>query len=162
MNTYENLLSYLRNLTDNKEVMTPAQLEKVVGVSAKQQCVLRKRGDFPIPFKNMGRSIYYSIHDVAKHLLDGPQNAPEQATTAQTPALKPVATGSRTNAPVKNLSHLFTFTTLLDKITNEAKLLVNLRDSLEVHQREQREKELIKELSKIPKNEVIKKKKRTV
>ena len=33
MNTYENLLAYLRNLTDQKEVMTPAQLEKIVGVS---------------------------------------------------------------------------------------------------------------------------------
>jgi hypothetical protein len=159
MNAYELLLEHLRNITGGKDVITPQQLERVVPVSEKQQCVLRKRGDFPIPFTMLGRRVHYSIHDVANHLLDS-QKAQNQATASQEPTLKPVATGSRTSSPVKNLSHLFTFSTFFERVTKEANFLNTLQQSLDVHQREERAKELSNKLT--TKKEVQSKKKRTI
>lgn len=153
MSAYQLALEHLRNITQGQAVITPQQLERVVPISEKQQCVMRKRGDFPIPFQMIGRRVHYSIFDVANHLVYGSTQAVNQAPKEQT-ALKPVANGSRTKAQVKNLSHLFTFSTFLDKVTKEAEFLSTLQKGLEQHQREQREEELKSKLQ--PKEEVRK------
>lgn len=147
MSAYELLLEHLRNITLGKDVITPQELTRVVPVSEKQQCVMRKRGDFPIPFTMIGRRVHYSIHDVANHLLNGSKKAPNQATAGQDVTLKPVATGSRSSSPVKNLSHLFTFSTFFERVTKEANFLNALQQSLDVHQREERKDDLTNQLT---------------
>ena len=66
----QGLIDYLRK-TKGKLLMSPEQLSEEIGIPTKQQSKLRKEGRFPIPFKNIGRLVYYSIYDVAKFLLNG-------------------------------------------------------------------------------------------
>ena len=64
----QQLIDYLRLKTKGKLLMSPEQLSEEIGIPAKQQSKLRKEGRFPIPFKNIGRLVYYSIYDVANFL----------------------------------------------------------------------------------------------
>jgi hypothetical protein len=66
---HNNLLDYLRTFSGGKEVFTPKQLEAVIGVSAKQQSVLRKDQKMLIPHMELGGKILYSIYAVATFLL---------------------------------------------------------------------------------------------
>ena len=61
----QQLIDYLKERTKGKLLMSPEQLAEEIGIPAKQQSKLRKEGRFPIPFKNIGRLVYYSIYDVA-------------------------------------------------------------------------------------------------
>ena len=65
----EQLLNYLKEKTKGKLLMSPEQLAEEIGIPTKQQSKLRKEGRFPIPFKNIGRLVYYSIYDVANFVV---------------------------------------------------------------------------------------------
>lgn len=71
MDEKQRLVEYLMSKTGGPQLMTPKQLEKEIGISAKQQSKLREEGRFPIPHRNVGRSVYYSVHAVADFLLSG-------------------------------------------------------------------------------------------
>lgn len=153
MNTFENIVIYLRSVADGKELMNSIQLEKVTGWSKKAQHDRRRKGTFPFPYQNNGRLFFYSIYDVANFLLNGSQSQPQQATAAPAapaaptaPAMKAIAKGSRsTNAD--DFSHAFTFATFLEKVTKEANFLNALQQSLDVHQREERKDDLTNQLT---------------
>lgn len=159
MNTYENIVIYLRSVADGRDLMNSIQLQKITGWSKKAQHDRRKKGTFPFPYQNNGRLFFYSIYDVANFLFNGSQNTPKQATEATTSTMKPIAKGSRsTNAD--DFSHIFTFATFFERVTKEANFLNTLQQSLDVHQREERAKELTNKLAK--KEEVKIKRKRTI
>lgn len=145
MNTFENVVIYLRSVADGKELMNSIQLEKITGWSKKAQHDRRRKGTFPFPYQTNGRLFFYSIYDVANFLLNGSQNAPKQAIEAQSSTLKPVAKGSRSNAD--DFSHLFTFSTFFERVTKEANFLNALQQSLDVHQREERKDDLTNQLT---------------
>ncbi|MCA8457464.1 hypothetical protein LGN04_26515 [Burkholderia multivorans] len=87
MDEKQRLVEYLMTKTGGPQLMTPKQLEKEIGISAKQQSKLREEGKFPIPHTNIGRSVYYSVHHVADFLLSGEgQVPPTSPAVAQQPA----------------------------------------------------------------------------
>jgi len=67
----DELVEYLRVKAGEKLLMTPEQLEKEIGISAKQQSVLRNNKTFPIKSRKIGRNIFYSVIDIAKFLSEG-------------------------------------------------------------------------------------------
>ncbi len=81
--------------------MTPEQLEKEIGVSAKQQSVLRNNKTFPIKSRKIGRNIYYSIIDIARFLNEGESD--EVSVSKKEPAQHK---GSKSKNP-HDLSHIF-------------------------------------------------------
>ena len=84
----QQLIDYLREKTKGKLLMSPEQLSEEIGIPTKQQSKLRKEGRFPIPFKNIGRLVYYSIYDVADFLLNG-ESTPANPI-AEPPAPEPL------------------------------------------------------------------------
>lgn len=129
----QQLIDYLREKTKGKLLMSPEQLAEEIGIPAKQQSKLRKEGRFPIPFKNIGRLVYYSIYDVADFLLNAEtapaKEVPAEPTTATPlPKKKP----AKATAPVQDLSHIFMLRafaqSLEDRATTMLSLAENLRD----------------------------------
>ena len=82
--------------------MTPEQLEKEIGISTKQQSVLRTQERFPIPHKKVGRSVLYSIIHIADFLIDGEVYIAPNKKYEPKPA--PKISRSKSN---QDLSHLF-------------------------------------------------------
>jgi len=68
---YKLMFDYLIGKSGGVLTLSPEQLEKIIGISAKQQSVLRQEGNFPISYKKIGRLIVYSIDSLIKYLLDG-------------------------------------------------------------------------------------------
>lgn len=65
------IIDYLKIKSGGKLVMTPEQLEQEIGISTKQQSVLRTQKRFPIPHKKVGRSVLYSVLHIADFLIEG-------------------------------------------------------------------------------------------
>ena len=132
----EQLIDYLREKTKGKMLMTPEQLANEIGISAKQQSKLRQDNKFPIPHKNIGRLVYYSIYDVANFLLNGETNPIDEKTEQMLEQAKPVETvkkkTKKTDNKVQDLSHIFmlrTFATALEqRATRMLQLAQNLLD----------------------------------
>jgi len=128
----QQLIDYLREKTRGKLLMSPEQLSEEIGIPTKQQSKLRKEGRFPIPFKNIGRLVYYSIYDVADFLLNGEtipsKGVPEPTVTTPLPKKKP----AKATAQVQDLSHIFLLRafaqTLEDRATAMLSLAENLKD----------------------------------
>ena len=74
-----NLVAYLRTRSGGREVLTPKQLEPILGISAKHQSLLRKENKLKIPYLVVGGKILYSIHAVAEMLTRPAENKPEPA-----------------------------------------------------------------------------------
>lgn len=110
--------------------MSPEQLAEEIGIPAKQQSKLRKEGRFPIPFKNIGRLVYYSIYDVANFLLNGvtttTKEVPLEAPAPQ-PSKKKVA---KSAAPVQDLSHIFMLRSFAQSLEDRATTMLSLADNL--------------------------------
>ena len=126
----QQLIDYLRLKTKGKLLMSPEQLSEEIGIPAKQQSKLRKEGRFPIPFKNIGRLVYYSIYDVANFLLNGettsskevPQEVPAPIVI-QKKAVKPKAT-------VQDLSHIFMLRAFAQSLEERATAMLSLSENL--------------------------------
>lgn len=101
MHAQEHLIEHLKSLTGGSLLISPKQLEKVVGTTAKQQSKLREEGKFPIPHINMGRNVLYSIYAVADFLLTG--EVKEKQTTEK--KSEPIAVSQEINssAPKKKI-----------------------------------------------------------
>ena len=66
-------------------MMTPKELAVEIRVSEKQQSKLRQDKSFPIPHRDFGRSVQYSVNAIADFLLTG--ETTDKATVKQTAAL---------------------------------------------------------------------------
>ncbi len=91
MEQTSNLVAYLRTRSGGKEVLTPKQLEPILGISVKQQSLLRKENKLGFPHLTIGGKILYSIHAVAEMLTRPAPSQPSPTETAKTekqPAVK--------------------------------------------------------------------------
>ena len=102
MEQTSNLVAYLRTRSGGREVLTPKQLEPILGISAKHQSLLRKENKLKIPYLVVGGKILYSIHAVAEMLTRPAENKPEPAK----PTKHEKPTSSKTKAEDKWHSNL--------------------------------------------------------
>jgi hypothetical protein len=102
MEQTSNLVAYLRTRSGGREVLTPKQLEPILGISAKHQSLLRKENKLKIPYLVVGGKILYSIHAVAEMLTRPAENKPEPAK----PTKHEKPTSSKTKAEDKWRSNL--------------------------------------------------------
>ena len=110
--------------------MSPEQLAEEIGIPTKQQSKLRKEGRFPIPFKNIGRLVYYSIYDVANFLLNG-ETAPSKEVPKEAPAPIVVQKKSaKPKAPVQDLSHIFMLRAFAQSLEERATAMLSLAENL--------------------------------
>ena len=102
MEQTSNLVAYLRTRSGGREVLTPKQLEPILGISAKHQSLLRKENKLKIPYLVVGGKILYSIHAVADMLTKPAENEPAPAK----PTTVEKATSGKTKAEDKWRSNL--------------------------------------------------------
>lgn len=111
--------------------MSPEQLAEEIGIPAKQQSKLRKEGRFPIPFKNIGRLVYYSIYDVANFLLNGVTTTAKEVLVEEPappqPSKKKVA---KSHAPIQDLSHIFMLRSFAQSLEDRATTMLSLAENL--------------------------------
>lgn len=128
------LIDYLREKTKGKMLMTPEQLASEIGISAKQQSKLRQDNKFPIPHKNIGRLVYYSIYDVANFLLNGETNPIDEKTEQVFEQAKPVETvkkrTKKTDSRVQDLSHIFMLRAFATALEQRATRMLQLAQNL--------------------------------
>ena len=127
----QQLIDNLKEKTKGKLLMSPEQLSEVIPFTSKQQSKLRKENRFPIPFKNIGRLVYYSVYDVANFLLNGettpPKEVPEEAPAPQiTVKKKP----TKSTAPVQDLSHIFMLRAFAKSLEERATAMLALAANL--------------------------------
>lgn len=79
------LIEYLKSKTGGALMMTPKELAVEIRVSEKQQSKLRQEKRFPIPHRDIGRSVQYSINAIADFLLTGETREDEKVKTAALP-----------------------------------------------------------------------------
>ncbi len=127
----QQLIDDLKIRTNGKLLMSPVQLAEVLDIPPKQQSKLRKDGKFPVPFKNIGRLVYYSIYDVANFLLNGEttptKEVPEEAPASQITLKKKPA---KPTAPVQDLSHIFMLRAFAKSLEERATAMLNLAENL--------------------------------
>lgn len=130
----EQLIDYLREKTKGKMLMTPEQLASEIGISAKQQSKLRQDNKFPIPHKNIGRLVYYSIYDVANFLLNGETNPIDEKTEQMLEQAKPIETvkkrAKNTDSRVQDLSHIFMLRAFATALEQRATRMLQLAQNL--------------------------------
>ena len=126
----QQLIDYLKERTKGKLLMSPEQLAEEIGIPSKQQSKLRKEGRFPIPFKNIGRLVYYSIYDVANFLLNGEtipsKDISEPLVAAPPPKKKP----AKATAQVQDLSHIFLLRAFAQTLEDRATAMLSLAENL--------------------------------
>ena len=125
----QQLIDYLREKTKGKLLMSPEQLSEEIGIPTKQQSKLRKEGRFPIPFKNIGRLVYYSIYDVADFLLNG-ETAPAKELPEEAPVPLPKKKPVKSTAPVQDLSHIFILRAFAQSLEERATAMLSLAENL--------------------------------
>ena len=130
----EQLIEYLRQKTKDKLLMTPEQLSNEIGISAKQQSKLRQDKVFPIPHKEIGRLIFYSIYDVANFLLNGetkPIDKETEQALEQQAQIEPVKKRTRKSTNVvQDLSHIFMLRAFATSLEQRATKMLNLAQNL--------------------------------
>ncbi|WP_208934040.1 hypothetical protein [Paracidovorax avenae] len=125
----QQLIDYLRLKTKGKLLMSPEQLAEEIGIPSKQQSKLRKEGRFPIPFKNIGRLVYYSIYDVANFLLNG-ESTPSKEVSHEAPAPIVKKKPSKVKVPVQDLSHIFMLRAFAQSLEERATAMLSLAENL--------------------------------
>lgn len=110
------IIEYLKIKAGGKLMMTPEQLESEIGISTKQQSVLRTQDRFPIPHKKIGRSVFYSIIHIADFLMDGEV----YVSLKQKYEPKPPPKQSR-NKSNTDLSHLFLLNAFVSNLESHIK-----------------------------------------
>lgn len=119
------IIDYLKIKSGGKLVMTPEQLEQEIGISAKQQSVLRTQKRFPIPHKKVGRSVLYSILHIADFLIEGEvYTAPNKKYE---PKRDPKVSRSKSSV---DLSHLFLLRAFTANLEMQANSILQLSQSL--------------------------------
>ncbi len=67
---YKEILEDLKQAVEGRLVLTPTELQAVLGISEGQQANLRSQKRFPITHKKIGSSVVYPIYAIAKHLSE--------------------------------------------------------------------------------------------
>lgn len=119
------IIDYLKIKTGGKLMMTPEQLEAEIGISTKQQSVLRTQERFPIPHKKIGRCVLYSIIHIADFLVDGEVYTAPSKKYEPKPA--PKISRSKSN---QDLSHLFILNAFTSNLEMQANSILQLSQSL--------------------------------
>ena len=111
--------------------MNPEQLADEIGISSKQQSKLRKDKTFPIPYKNIGRLVYYSIYDVANFLLNGEtNNEVNSKEPVKEDAVEIAVKSKRKTGNVQDLSHIFLLRSFATNLEQRANSMLQLSESL--------------------------------
>ncbi|MBB1074920.1 hypothetical protein HUU62_10925 [Rhodoferax sp. 4810] len=127
----QQLIDYLKEKTKGTLLMSPEQLSEEIGIPTKQQSKLRKENRFPIPFKNIGRLVYYSIYDVANFLLNGETTPSKEGPQEALPPPQPIKKRSaKPTAPVQDLSHIFMLRAFAKSLEERAMTMLNLAENL--------------------------------
>jgi hypothetical protein len=144
MEQTSNLVAYLRTRSGGREVLTPKQLEPILGISAKHQSLLRKENKLKIPYLVVGGKILYSIHAVADMLTRPAENEPAPAKPSKLEKPTPGKTKAEdkwraslkvpSSQPV-NMSQALLRAFLLNNIQTEIASLTALTKELETLQR---------------------------
>lgn len=129
----QQLIDYLKERTKGKLLMSPEQLAEEIGIPSKQQSKLRKEGRFPIPFKNIGRLVYYSIYDVAYFLLSGETAASKDIPGPQVATPPPKKKPAKSTAPVQDLSHIFMLRAFVQSLEERATAMLSLAENLKTY-----------------------------
>ena len=126
----QQLIDYLRLRTKGKLLMSPEQLAEEIGIPTKQQSKLRNEGRFPIPFKNIGRLVYYSIYDVANFLLNGESTPSKEVPEAETAPIQIKKKPVKSKAQVQDLSHIFMLRAFAQSLEERATAMLSLAENL--------------------------------
>lgn len=126
----QQLVDYLKEKTKGKLLMSPEQLAEEIGIPSKQQSKLRKEGRFPIPFKNIGRLVYYSIYDVADFLLNGETAPPTPQSEPPAVTPRPKKKPAKPKTPVQDLSHIFMLRAFAQSLEERATAMLSLAENL--------------------------------
>lgn len=123
----QSMFNYLLQQSNGQLLLSPEQLEKVIGISAKQQSVLRTENKFPIKFSKVGKLVFYSISDVIEYLLNGVNQQIEEEKPRD--KIKEVV-GNRKSKVVKDVSNIFMMKSFATVLYEEGQQLMNLSDNL--------------------------------
>lgn len=110
--------------------MSPEQLAEEIGIPAKQQSKLRKEGRFPIPFKNIGRLVYYSIYDVANFLLNGETAPSKEMPQQEAPPIVTRKKATKSKGNTQDLSHIFMLRAFAQSLEDRATAMLSLAENL--------------------------------
>ncbi|MFY3621236.1 hypothetical protein ACOTE8_12650 [Achromobacter xylosoxidans] len=138
MDIYQSLIEDLKIRTNGKLIISPEILSDMIGISTKQQSKLRKENNFPIPYKNMGRNVFYSIYHVADFLLNGEVSTVERKEEQEVSTekyIKPTRKKQTTNTAVQDLSHLFLLRSFLSNIETDIEHLKSLHMQLSLYEK---------------------------
>ena len=116
MADYAEVLADLKKEFNGKILLSPADIAPYISKSAEAQWALRERGNFPIKYSKMGRSIVIKIYDLARYFAD------DQEMDAVTPTPTPKA---------KAVSAKKGLTTNQRRIPNFAKTLMLFNQTVE-------------------------------
>ncbi|WP_369292519.1 hypothetical protein [Burkholderia pseudomallei] len=130
MDAYESILDDLKHRTAGKAVITPEQLSHVLGISTKQQSKLRQDREFPIPHKNIGRNVFYSIYHVADFLHSGEVKHEDEQPKQIEPKLKKPRVSKVSTSSATDYSHLFLLRSFASNVQAEIHRLQVLHDFL--------------------------------
>ena len=93
----QEILQDVKNAVGGRLVVTPAELEAIMGIPVGHQANMRSENRFPIPDQKTGRKVHYSVHAVAKHLA-GRATAIAKETLKETKQDKPPTRLQKKNA----------------------------------------------------------------
>lgn len=65
---FREIVEELKQTVNGRMVMTPAELQTIMGLSVNQQANMRSQNRFPINHQKVGSKVLYTVHAVAKHL----------------------------------------------------------------------------------------------
>lgn len=126
----QQLIDYLRVKTKGKLLMSPEQLAEEIGIPTKQQSKLRKEGRFPIPFKNIGRLVYYSIYDVANFLLNGETTPSKDLPKEEVAPIVIQKKATKVKGNTQDLSHIFMLRAFAQSLEERATAMLSLAENL--------------------------------
>lgn len=75
---YKEIVDDLKMAVNGRLVLTPSELEAILGISVGQQANMRSKSRFPILHKKIGAKVVYPVHSVAKHLASSAASEAKQ------------------------------------------------------------------------------------
>lgn len=94
MADYAEVLADLKTEFGGKILLSPADIAPYISKSPEAQWALRERGNFPIKYSKMGRSIVIKIYDLARYFAED-QDVDMVNAPMPTPKPKPKATAAK-------------------------------------------------------------------
>ncbi len=94
---FNEILQEVKNAVGGRLVVTPKELEAIMGISVDVQANMRNKKRFPIRDQKTGRKVHYSIHAVAKH-IEGMATAHAKETIKETKQDEPLPRLAKKNA----------------------------------------------------------------